>query len=139
MAKLRHIALSVKDIERSADFYAKAFGMTRTQVQDAPTARRCYLSDGVVNLALLQYKSKVGSGLDDAASFAGPHHFGFVVDDLGAAAKDIEAAGGEFFFDLGKEGEEGFERKFRDPDGIIFDINTTSWPLTAEYTPPKKG
>ncbi len=139
MAKLRHIALSVKDIERSAALYAKAFGMTRSAISEGPTARRCYLSDGVVNLALLQYKGKTGSGLDDAAAFSGPHHFGFVVDDLGQARTDIEAAGGEFFFDLGKEGEEGFERKFKDPDGTIVDINTTGWPLTAEYKPPSKG
>lgn len=135
MAKLRHIALSVKDLERSAEFYAKAFGMRRTAISEGPTARRVYLSDGVVNLALLQYKGKTGSGLEDAAGFSGPHHFGFVVDDLAEARKDIEAAGGEFFFDLGKEGEEGFERKFRDPDGIIFDINTDGWPLTADHKP----
>ena len=139
MAKLRHIALSVKDIERTADFYAKAFGMKRTPVSEGPTAHRCYLSDGVVNLALLQYKGKEGSGLDNASTFAGPHHFGFVVEDLGAARKDIEAAGGEFYFDLGKEGEEGFERKFKDPSGIIFDINTTGWPLTDDYVAPKGG
>ena len=139
MAKLRHIALSVKDIETTAAFYAKAFGMQRTPVSEGPTAFRCYLSDGVVNLALLQYKGKEGSGLDDAKAFAGPHHFGFVVDDLGTARADIEAAGGEFFFDLGKEGEEGFERKFRDPNGIIFDINTTGWPLTDDYKAPKKA
>ena len=136
MAKLRHIALNVKDLEKSADFYAKAFGMQRTEISEGPTARRVYLSDGVVNLALLQYKGEEGSGLKDAGGFAGPHHFGFVVDDLSEAREAIEAAGGTYFFDLGKEGEEGFERKFRDPDGIIFDINTTSWPLAADYAPP---
>jgi len=43
----------------------------------------------------------------------------------------IESAGGEFFFDLGEEGDEGFERKFKDPDGIIFDINDTGWVMTS--------
>ena len=43
----------------------------------------------------------------------------------------LEAAGGEFFFDLGEEGDEGFERKFKDPDGIIFDTNTQGWALTS--------
>ena len=130
-AKLRHFALCVKDIERSADFYCKAFGMQRTPVTEGPTAFRCYVSDGEVNLALLQYKGKEGSDLDNAANFAGPHHFGFVVDNLDDARKSIEAAGGEYFFDLGKEGEDGFERKFKDPNGIIFDINTDGWPLTS--------
>jgi catechol 2,3-dioxygenase-like lactoylglutathione lyase family enzyme len=128
MPRLRHIALSVKDIERAADFYCAAFGMTRSAKSEGATAHRIYLSDGVINLALLQYKSEVGSGLKDTG-FAGPHHFGFVVEDLEDAGAAIKAAGGEFFFDLGKPGDDGFERKFRDPEGIIFDINTEGWPL----------
>lgn len=135
-ARLRHFALSVKDIERTAQFYCKAFGMQRTEISEGPTAFRCYLSDGEVNLALLQYKGKEGSDLDDARNFAGPHHFGFQVEDLAAARRDIEAAGGEFFFDLGREGEDGFERKFKDPNGIIFDINTDGWPLTSSRKKP---
>jgi predicted enzyme related to lactoylglutathione lyase len=89
------------------------------------------MSDGEVNLALLQYKSEVGSGLKDPQAFVGLHHFGFQVDDLKEGQAAVEAAGGEFFFDLGKEGDEGFERKFKDPDGIIFDINDTGWAMTS--------
>jgi len=132
MAKLRHIALVVKDLEQSADFYTKSFGMERSELQEGPTARRIYLSDGVVNLALLQYRSETGSGLKDPNAFVGAHHFGFVVDDLAEAREKIEAAGGTYFFDLGKEGEEGFERKFKDPNGIIFDINSDGWPMTKD-------
>jgi catechol 2,3-dioxygenase-like lactoylglutathione lyase family enzyme len=129
MARLRHIALVVKDLERSATFYAAAFGMQRSEKTESQTAFRIYLSDGVMNLALLQYKGETGSGLKQGGEFAGPHHFGFVVEDLESAGQTIEAAGGEFFFDLGKPGDEGFERKFRDPDGTIFDINTQGWPV----------
>ena len=135
MARLRHIALVVKDLEKSADFYARSFGMQRSELSEGKTARRIYLSDGVVNLALLQYRSEVGSGLKDPNAFVGAHHFGFQVDDLDDARTAIEGAGGTFFFDLGNEGEEGFERKFKDPDGIIFDINTDGWPLTADKKP----
>ena len=129
MARLRHIALVVKDLERSAAFYQAAFGLARSPITESQTAFRIYMSDGVINLALLQYKGETGSGLKDGSTFTGPHHFGFVVDDLEVAGQDIEAAGGVFFFDLGKPGDEGFERKFRDPDGTIFDINTEGWPL----------
>jgi predicted enzyme related to lactoylglutathione lyase len=131
MARIRHIALVVKDLERTATFYQKAFGLSRSEISEGPTARRIYMSDGEVNLALLQYKSEVGSGLKDPQSFVGLHHFGFQVDDLKQGQAAIEAAGGEFFFDLGKEGEEGFERKFKDPDGTIFDVNDTGWAMTS--------
>lgn len=131
MARIRHIALVVKDLDRSATFYEKAFGLTRSEMSESATARRVFLSDGEVNLALLQYKGETGSGLSDPNGFVGAHHFGFQVDDVPSAQADIEAAGGRFFFDLGTYGEDGFERKFKDPDGIIFDINDTGWELTS--------
>ena len=131
MARIRHIALVVKDLEKTATFYQKALGLSRSEMSEGPTARRIYMSDGEVNLALLQYKSEVGSGLTDPQAFVGVHHFGFQVDDLKEGQTAIEKAGGEFFFDLGEEGDEGFERKFKDPDGIIFDINDTGWTMTS--------
>jgi hypothetical protein len=46
-------------------------------------------------------------------------HFAIVVRDLEKSAK---------FYDLGKDAEkENFERKFKDPDGIIFDISHKGW------------
>ena len=58
----------------------------------------------------------------------GAHHFGFQVDDIPETQRRIEKAGGEFFFDLGDDEEkENFERKFKDPDGIIFDISKKGW------------
>ncbi len=130
MVKLRHIALCVNDIDASADFYEKAFGLQRSEKSEGPTAFRCFLSDGVVNLALLQYKGEQGSGLKQAAGFTGIHHFGFQCDDFDAQQARIEAAGGTFFFDLGKPEDDDFERKFRDPDGIIFDLNWKGWAMT---------
>jgi predicted enzyme related to lactoylglutathione lyase len=121
----------VKDLEKTATFYQKALGLSRSEISEGPTARRIYMSDGEVNLALLQYKSEVGSGLKDPQAFVGLHHFGFQVDDLKEGQAAVEAAGGEFFLDLCKEGDEGFERKFKDPDGIIFDINDTGWAMTS--------
>jgi len=135
ITRLRHVALVVKDIEKSAAFYARAFGLTRTERSESATAHRIFLSNGEVNLALLQYKGTKGSGLADGGGFVGAHHFGFQVDDLAEAQRAIEAAGGQHFFDLGQEGDDGFERKFRDPDGIIFDINTQGWELTSGKKP----
>ena len=128
MAKLRHFAIVVKDQERSAKFYEQAFGLKRAGFEDLGWSSALYLTDGVINLALLHYREERGSGLKDPKSFVGAHHFGFQVDDLAAAQKRIEAAGGAFFFDLGDNPEkENFERKFKDPDGIIFDISRKGW------------
>ena len=130
-ARIRHIALSVKDIDATADFYEKAFGLKRSPKSEGPTAYRVYMSDGEINLALLQYKSEVGSGIKNPSEFVGIHHFGFQCDDLEQQQKQIEKAGGTFFFDLGDPDDDDFERKFRDPNGIIFDINWKGWSMTA--------
>ncbi|HEY7242531.1 MAG TPA: VOC family protein [Xanthobacteraceae bacterium] len=130
-ARIRHIALSVKDIDATADFYEKAFGLKRSPKSEGPTAFRVYMSDGEINLALLQYKSEVGSGLKHPGEFVGIHHFGFQCDDLQRQQQQIERAGGSFFFDLGDPDDDDFERKFKDPNGIIFDVNWKGWAMTS--------
>src|SRR5712691_1031267 len=127
-AKLRHFAIVVRDLERAAAFYEKVFDLQRVGREDLEMGSGIYLSDGVINLALLTYKGESGSGIKDAANFVGAHHFGFQVDDIEAAKKRIEAAGGKFFFTLGKSKEEAnFEVKYKDPDGVIFDISEKGW------------
>ena len=136
-ARIRHIALCVKDIKATADFYAKAFGLKRTEIKEGKTAFNCYMSDGEINLALLQYKGEEGSGVPKG--WTGIHHFGFQCDDLPEQQEKIEQAGGEFFYDLGAPEDEGFERKFRDPNGIVFDINWKGWQLTRGKVKNAKG
>jgi predicted enzyme related to lactoylglutathione lyase len=131
MANLRHFAIVVKDQERSARFYEEAFNFKRVGARASEIGSAIFMSDGVVCLALLKYKGNKASGLENEEDFVGPHHFGIFVDDLEAASEKIKQAGGTFFFDMGdKRGE--FERKFRDPDGIIFDISHTGWVGTPE-------
>ena len=61
------------------------------------------------------------------------HHFGFWVDDLEDAEKDIEANGGTFFLDLPIDKESlYYEKKYRDPNGIIFDISQNGWVGTSK-------
>jgi predicted enzyme related to lactoylglutathione lyase len=136
-ARIRHIALCVKDIKATADFYEKAFGLKRTEIKEGKTAWNCYMSDGEVNLALLQYKGEEGSGVPKG--WTGIHHFGFQCDDLPAQQKQVEKAGGKFFYDLGDPHDEGFERKFKDPNGIVFDINWKGWQLTKSKVKNAKG
>jgi len=128
MARLRHFAIVVRDLEKAAEFYEGVFDLKRVGQEVLDFASAIYLSDGTINLALLNYVGKRGSGLDNAREFVGAHHFGFQVDDIAATQQKIEAAGGTFFFDLGNDQEkENFERKFKDPDGIIFDISKKGW------------
>ncbi|MFI5010755.1 MAG: VOC family protein [Hyphomicrobiales bacterium] len=127
MARLRHFAVCVRDLEKSARFYEEVFDLERVGREDLEIGSAIYMSDGVVNLALLKFSGSKGNDLADPTGHAGANHFGFQVDDLAETQRRIEAAGGTFFFDLGDERKGNFERKFKDPDGIIFDISRHGW------------
>ena len=115
MAKLRHIALIVEDPEKSAQFFEQAFDMKR-----AGTARRgIYMTDGTVNVALLKVegdKEKVGI-----------YHFGMWVDDLDEAEKKVVDAGGKYLAGRPTSPNSFYEAKYRNPDGIVFDLTHTGW------------
>jgi catechol 2,3-dioxygenase-like lactoylglutathione lyase family enzyme len=133
MARLRHIAVCVKDLDKAAKFYSDVFEFKRIGREDLPIGSAVYMSDGVINLALLNFAGSEASDLKDAKNFVGTHHFGIQVDDLAETQKKIEAAGGKFYFDLGDERHGNFERKFKDPDGVIFDISKNGWQGTDSY------
>ena len=126
MAKLRHIALAVDDPEASAAFYMQAFGLERVGGTDWANAKGVYLSDGVVNLALLKYKTEEAAGAR-GTGFVGLHHFGFWVDDVPASKQAIEDAGGSYWMgDVSRTGGL-YEVKYHDPSGIVVDITATGW------------
>src|SRR5262249_35248606 len=94
MARLRHFAVVVKDLDKAAAFYEAVFELTRVGREDLDIGSAIYLSDGVINLALLNYKGKEGGAASDRgenSTFVGAHHFGFQVEDLAATEKRIEA------------------------------------------------
>ena len=115
MAKLRHIALIVEDPEASARFFEQAFDMKR-----AGTARRgIYLSDGTVNLAVLKRENE--------KERIGIYHFGMWVDDLDASEKKVVAAGGRYLAGRPTSPNSFYEAKYRDPNGIVFDLTHSGW------------
>lgn len=121
MARLRHIAVWVRDLESSARFYEEVFGLERVGAETISLGSGIYLSDGVINLALLK-----PAGSNDE-THVGAHHFGFIVDDIDETRKKIEAHGGTFAFTLGDPGKHNFESKFKDPEGVLFDISAKGW------------
>ncbi len=127
MAKLRHIAIQVPDLEKAAAFYENSLELTRVCKAETPIGDAIMLSDGVVNLTLLHFPEGA-SGQVNGPDWAGLHHFGFVVDNAAATAKKIEANGGRFFTKLPDNipGVDA-ETKYKDPLGIVFDISEHDW------------
>ena len=126
MAKLRHLAITVPDPAKAAEFYMRVFGMQKVGETDWTGARGVYLSDGVINLALLHYKTEEYAG-KRGCDFVGVHHFGFVVDDVAQARRAAEAAGAKHWMGEPADGTGFYEVKYYDPDGIVFDITANGW------------
>lgn len=120
MAKLRHIAMVVEEMEKTAQFYEKSFGMERVRQTDTAIG----LSDGVVSLVII-HPSNVNMKGD---SRRGLHHLGFLVDDIDRQAAKVEANGavrhgGIIHSDSGME----TERKYCDPNGQVFDLTSPEY------------
>jgi methylmalonyl-CoA/ethylmalonyl-CoA epimerase len=121
--KLRHIAISVPDKEKAARFYEKTFGFER--VSESRVATR--LSDGVMNITLLQFETEEDAGDERGKAFVGLHHFGIWVEDIETMKRAIETHGGKSHAGPTAHVPENAEHKFRDPYGIVFDISTHGW------------
>ncbi len=77
MAKIKHIALSTQDVDKTAAFYVNVFGMKEIARIDSPNARGYYLSDGDLNLAILNFKNDAVAGVERGKEWSGIHHIGF--------------------------------------------------------------
>ena len=88
MAKLRHIALSVSDPEAAARFFEQAFGMTRA----GNAMRGVYMTDGIMNVALLNFANETVPGYAGLNDVRGIIHFGLWVDNLEESEDAVKAA-----------------------------------------------
>lgn len=115
MAKLRHIAIIVKEPEEARRFFEDALGM-----EVVGTARRgLYVSDGTINIALLKQEHE-----NEALGIA---HFGVWVEDLDEAEAKIASAGGSYVTGRPTSPNSFYEAKFRTPFGQIFDVTHNGW------------
>ena len=122
--RLRHIALSVKDPWETAEFYKHAVGLQEVMEIDGELAEGVFLTDGVVNLALLHFKDEEASqgfGKD----YVGLHHIGFWVDDVVQASKQAVEAGAKWMMGDPNNPHLLYRSKTAQPE---------SWPIINEGT-----
>ena len=115
---MRHVALKVRDINRSKTFYREFFGM---EIVWEPDPQNVYLSSGCDNLAL----HELPKGIDASLAAQTLDHLGFVVESE-ERVKELE---GEFRqrgvkiihpFKMHRDGSASFY--CADPDGIVIQI-----------------
>lgn len=123
--RIRHIALSVKDPWETAEFYKQAVGLQEVTEIDGELAEGVFLTDGVVNLAILHFKNDEASQ-GTGADYVGIHHIGFWVDDVVEQGKIARTVGATWIMG-DPNNPDGYEVKHLDLNGIIFDIAAHGW------------
>jgi lactoylglutathione lyase len=132
MARIRHIALTTKDPEKTAAFYKQAFDMK--VVSHSPNGS-FHLTDGYIDLAILNWKTEQDADVGpNGPNYSGIHHIGFQVDDMEEATHKLGAAQGQQITQ--RQGVEAgtrsttprnYEVKWSGPDGVVLDVSQSGW------------
>lgn len=122
MARLKHIAIRTGDVSGTAAFYKEAFDLREV----GKGRSGVYLSDGHINLAILNLKTPT--------SRAGVDHFGFQVENLEGTVARVTELGGQLT-ELARETPRDdpaqprsyFEVKVAGPDEQEIDVSDSGW------------
>ena len=143
MPKIKHIALSTQDPEKTARFYVDVFGMKQIGRVDHPAVSGFFLTDGDLNLAVLNFKNDAVAGIERGKSFSGIHHIGFQVASLEDITERLAAAGASRRDDVNEalgvgQGDKHYanvEVKYSGPDNVMVDVSESGWVGTSEFHP----
>ncbi len=118
MLGLRHVALRVRNLQRSLDFYGRLLDM---RIDWRPDAENAYLTTGSDNLALHQ----LADGSETGSNSLGLDHLGFLVlrpEQVDQWAERLEAEGIELTQRPKTHRDGARSIYFRDPDGNLIQI-----------------
>ena len=136
MAKIKHIALATQDPAKTAAFFKEVFSLQEVGKVDGANAEGYYLSDGNINLAILNFKNPVVAGEEFGSDYVGIHHIGFQVEDAEATEANLrkhdslprEDITEALHSSMGNgHGGQNVETKYSGPDGIMSDISQSGW------------
>jgi catechol 2,3-dioxygenase-like lactoylglutathione lyase family enzyme len=136
---VHHVGITVSDVQRSADWYARMFGVTAGPVHHGEGAALsaalqvpgtvlsfAMVQIGATRIEFLQYHEPPGSAYDRTNGDVGSAHVCFQVDDLDAAYRTLQERGAVFNAPPNRidDGELAGSRwaYLRDPDGIQLEI-----------------
>ena len=100
MPKIKHIAIATQDAAKTAAFYKEVFGLREIAQLESANANGYFLSDGNVNMAILDFQNDAVAG-ERGKDYSGIHHIGFAVDDLETQIGEITDKGYEIIGDPG--------------------------------------
>ncbi len=141
MPQIKHIAIATQDPDKTAKFYIDVFGMREIAKLDSPNAKGYYLSDGNINLAILDFQNDQVAGAEYGKNYSGIHHRGFEVENLEEVEKKLAEAGSAPRDDINQAlgiampgaVHANVETKYTGPNGEIVDVSGTGWVGTRGF------
>ena len=121
-----HVAVNVRDIDKSVAFYTKVIGLKITEREPSKPGIEYFLDCGPSLLGVIQAKN-LGDNHPFAHEGVGANHFSFRVhcDDFGPMIERLEKNG--VTIEYAKKREKSWSLYFYDIDGNKLEV--TAWPL----------
>ena len=134
MAQIKHIAIATNDAEKTAKFYSEVFGLRQVAQLDGENAKGFMLSDGNVNMAILDFRSDAVAG-ERGKDWEGIHHIGFEVESLedierrlaDANSKPMEEVNNALHAGNTGPRHQNVETKYEGPNGEMIDVSQVGW------------
>jgi catechol 2,3-dioxygenase-like lactoylglutathione lyase family enzyme len=114
---IRHVALNVRDVQKSIQFYSGVLGM---KLEWMPDPENAYLTSGQDNLALHKSPAGVEPGTNQLV-----HHIGIVVrnpEDVDKWAERLRNLGISLIQEPKSHRDGARSFYFRDPDGLLIQL-----------------
>ena len=137
MTRIRHIAIQTQDEEATKDFYVDNFGLQVVQNLQNERISGYFLTDGHINVAVLNFKNDALAGTERGKGWSGIHHIGFQVDSLEETAAKLQKTVAKPRDDINvalglgaggaRAGHGNVEVRYIGPDNVNFDVSETGW------------
>jgi glyoxylase I family protein len=137
---LKHVAIASNDPDNASKFFVEVLGWTIAGKIDSRNARGYYVTDGAINIALLNFKNRPAAGMEFPEGYAGLHHLGFQCDDIAEVVDRFESSGFAPRHDVNiaqglgmNPHKDNAEYKMTGPENVMMDVSERGWAGTDTY------
>jgi methylmalonyl-CoA epimerase len=117
-----HVAITVKDMKRSIEFYTQKLGFSITRTSETPKMNIVFVGKGQVQLELFALKQGTAKPVPELQQDEiGMKHIAFNVTDIDMLIKEFREKGITFISDIRQAGTRR-HIFFKDPDGTTLQL-----------------
>ena len=121
IAYLDHVAITVKNLNRSIEFYTK-LGFSVVRRAETTTLNIAFVGSGLARLELFELRKEAAKEVSQPKdNEIGVKHIAFHVDDIEGVVEELKKKGVEFTTEIAKTGRRA-TIFFKDPDGTILQL-----------------